>query len=59
MKDAGFFIFFMIVLWILWFVMVKSEGRERVDGTFVTMPSERESEVKNATPQELIPPSFR
>jgi hypothetical protein len=59
MKDAGFFIFFMIVLWILWFVMVKSEGRERVDGTFVTIPSEGQSEVKNATTQELIPAQFR
>ena len=59
MKDAGLFIFLMIVLWILWFVMVKSEGRERVDGTFVTLPSDGSSEVKNATTQELIPPQFR
>ncbi len=59
MKDAGFFIFFMIVLWILWFVMVKSEGRERVDGTFVTVPFDGQSEVKNVPPQELVPASFR
>jgi hypothetical protein len=55
MKDLGLFLFFMIVLWILWFVMVKSEGRERVDGTFVTIPYDGDSEVKNATKEELVP----
>jgi|GEM_PF-3365029 len=59
MKDAGFFIFFMIVLWILWFMMVKSEGREQVNGTFITIPSDKPSEVRNATPQDLVPPQFR